>query len=184
MADEEPTVVIKYVERIMEVPKYVEKIYEIPVVKTVDVIVERVVYKDVPVDRPVYVEKSIEVPVHVEKRIDVPVIVRDESLLAVRHEDWVRLKAAAEALPGVLAKLDQIVRWEPQVKQLEVETQVVKFREVEVEKPVYKEVTIERPRYLDVGFNRPIVREEIIVVKKLMERNDAGELVFVGWAKE
>lgn len=68
---EVPVEVVKFVDRVVEVPieRIVERIVEVPV--EVEKVVERVVEKEIIVERPIRVEVLVEVPVEVEKVVEI-----------------------------------------------------------------------------------------------------------------
>lgn len=182
-----PIEVPKFVTVIVERPKFVEKIVEVEKVKivTVEKEYERPVAKDVPYERPVPYNQPYERPVLRDKEYHIPVIIRDEHLVAVTRADFERLQKAVELLPVVLAKLEQIVKWEPRVEEILVQKPVLTPIEVVVERPKFKDVSVERPTYHDVVYEKPVVREQVIIVKRLAVRNEqTGELEFVGYGKE
>ena len=158
------------VEKIILIP--VEKEYEVP--KLVNKEYERPVIKDVNYERPRCVDREYHIPV----------IVKDETYVAVRKEDYDRLQAVAKMLPDVLSKLEQIVKWVPKEKEVEVQKYILTPVEVTVERPVYKDVIVEKPSYQEVTYEKPVIREVKVVVKKLAVRNKDGELEDVGYAKE
>ena len=177
---------IRYTERVVETPRYVEKTFDLPVLKPKEVEFEKPVLVEKEYEKPVIREKEYEKPVLVPKTYIVPIIERNESLVAVRVEDFERMKEISDViLPKILKMLETIVRFEPKVKEVEVETQVVKKVVVEVLDPKLVPVQIEKPYYVDVSYERPVIREQVYHVKKLVVKGKDGKPdETVGFARE